>query len=115
MDSTRIGCRRREARKTNAEERSPSTGFAMRVSDTHIVAAPPAIPAADELTLGEVAQIIHQLQAVPSLDDVKAWISALLLRQRDYEAYRLFDQPKHGSNPIARSEYAGLLILRWTA
>lgn len=85
----------------------------MRVTDTQIVAPPPAGIAIDELTLGEVAEIIHNLTAVPSLDDVKAWFAALLLRQRDYESYRLFSKRKYARNLIARSPYAELLMLCW--
>ena len=60
----------------------------MRVIDTNTIAAPPATIATDELTLGEVAEIINRLKTVPTLDEVQAWFSALLLRQRDYERLR---------------------------
>src|SRR2546421_4568161 len=85
----------------------------MRVIDTHVITAPPTAFAVNELALGEVADTINQLKAVPSLDDVKAWFSALLLRQRDYDAYRLFSQRKYARNLIARSAYAELLMLCW--
>ena len=85
----------------------------MQVTDTNIVAAPPTALAVDEWTLGEVAEMIHNLNAVPDLDDVKAWFSALLLRQRDYDAYRLFSKRKYARNLIARSSYAELLMLCW--
>jgi cysteine dioxygenase len=85
----------------------------MRVTDTHIVAAPPVALAVDELTLDEVAATIHKLNAVPDLDEVKAWFSALLLRQRDYDAYRLFSKRKYARNLIARSRFAELLMLCW--
>ena len=85
----------------------------MQVTDTNIVAAPPTAIAVDEWTLGEVAEMIHNLKAVPSLKDVEEWFSALLLRQRDYDAYRLFSKRKYARNLIARSSYAELLMLCW--
>ena len=85
----------------------------MRVIDTNQITAPPPAVSVNELTLGEVAEIINQLKAVPSLEDVEAWFSALLLRQRDYDAYRLFSARKYARNLIARSAYAELLMLCW--
>lgn len=85
----------------------------MRVMDTNIVAAPPTAATINELTLGEVAEIIARLKAVPDLEEVKAWFSALLLRQRDYDAYRLFSERKYARNLIARSSHAELLMLCW--
>ena len=87
----------------------------MRVIDTNAIAAPTATVATDELTLGEVAEIIHNLKAVPTLDEVQAWFAALLLRQRDYDAYRLFSARKYARNLIARSAHAELLMLCWRA
>lgn len=85
----------------------------MRVTDTNVIAAPPIAMAVDELALNEVAELINNLKAVPDLDDVKAWFAALLLRQRDYEVYRLFSKRKYARNLIARSPYAELLMLCW--
>jgi cysteine dioxygenase len=85
----------------------------MRVTDTNVITAPPIAIAVDELALNEVAEVINNLKAVPDLDDVKAWFSALLLRQRDYESYRLFSKRKYARNLIARSPYAELLMLCW--
>lgn len=85
----------------------------MRVTDTQIIAVPPAGLTVDELTLSEVAEIIQNLKAVPRLDEVTAWFRSLLLRQRDYEAYRLFSKPKYARNLIARGPFAELLMLCW--
>ncbi|HXG93621.1 MAG TPA: cysteine dioxygenase family protein [Blastocatellia bacterium] len=85
----------------------------MRVTDTHTIARPAiSIPSSD-LTLGEVADIIHNLTRVPSLDEIKEWFSKLLMRQRDYEPYRMFTPRRYARNLIARSPYAELLLLCW--
>src|SRR2546423_1301874 len=85
----------------------------MRVTETNIVYEPGTVQAADELTLGELAETIKNLKAVPTLDDIKQWFSALLPRQRDYEPYRLFARRKYARNLIARSSFAELLMLCW--
>jgi cysteine dioxygenase len=85
----------------------------MRVTETNIVYEPRTVQAADELTLDELAETIKNLKAVPTLDDIKQWFSALLPRQRDYEPYRLFAKRKYARNLVARSSFAELLMLCW--
>jgi cysteine dioxygenase len=85
----------------------------MRVTDTNTVYESRTVQAADELTLGELAQIVNDLKAVPKLDDIRQWFSALLPRQRDYEPYRVFAKRKYARNLIARSSFAELLLLCW--
>jgi cysteine dioxygenase len=85
----------------------------MRVTDTNIVYEPQVITASNELALDEVAGIISNLNRVPTLDEIKEWFAALLMRQRDYESYRAFTKRKYARNLIARSPYAELLMLCW--
>ena len=91
------------------------TGLAMRVTDTNVVYEPQITTATSELSLDEVAEKITNLTSVPSLDEIKKWFSALLLRQRDYERYRIFTKRKYARNLIARSPSAELLMLCWHA
>ena len=86
----------------------------MRVTDTNAVYEP-QIATSTELSLDEVADRINNLTSVPSLDEIKDWFSALFLRQRDYERYRIFTKRKYARNLIARSEGAELLMLCWRA
>lgn len=85
----------------------------MRVTDTNIIYEPQTITASDELSLDELSETIKNLEAVPKLEDIKQWFSALLLRQRDYEPYRVFTPRKYARNLIARSSFAELLMLCW--
>ncbi|HEX8091620.1 MAG TPA: cysteine dioxygenase family protein [Blastocatellia bacterium] len=85
----------------------------MRVTDTDAAYEPRVSEAAGELSLDEVARIIDGLKKVPTLDEIKEWFSALLMRQRDYESYRAFTKRKYARNLIARSSYAELLMLCW--
>jgi cysteine dioxygenase len=85
----------------------------MRVIDTNRAFASAPGAATSELTLGEVATIIRDLGEVPSLDQIKAWFSRILLRQRDYEQYRAFASRKYARNLVARSPFAELLMLCW--
>lgn len=85
----------------------------MRVSDTQIVTESRTALAPRELALGELADIINNLQAVPKLEEVKRWFASLLVRQRDYEPYRFFTPRKYARNLIARSDYAEVLMLCW--
>ena len=85
----------------------------MRVTDTNIIYEPQTITASDELSLGELSETIKNLKAVPKLEEIKQWFSALLLRQRDYEPYRVFTPRKYARNLIARSSFAELLMLCW--
>jgi cysteine dioxygenase len=85
----------------------------MRVTDTNIIYEPQPITASDELSLGELSETIRNLKAVPKLEEVKQWFSALLLRQRDYEPHRAFTPRKYARNLIARSSFAELLMLCW--
>ena len=85
----------------------------MRVTDTNIIYEPQTITASDELSLGELSESIKNLKAVPKLEEIKQWFSALLLRQRDYEPYRAFTPRKYARNLIARSSFAELLMLCW--
>ena len=87
----------------------------MRVTDTNVVYEPQSTKATSELSLDEVAEKITNLTSVPSLDEIKEWFSALLLRQRDYERYRIFTKRKYARNLIARSPSAELLMLCWHA
>ena len=85
----------------------------MRVTDTNIIYEPQTIKVSDELSLGELSETIKNLKAVPKLEEIKQWFSALLLRQRDYEPYRVFTPRKYARNLIARSSFAELLMLCW--
>jgi cysteine dioxygenase len=85
----------------------------MRVTDTNAICDPRITTAASELSLDEVADNINSLTRVPSLDEIKEWFSALLVRQRDYDRYRVFTKRKYARNLIARSSYAELLMLCW--
>ena len=85
----------------------------MRVTDTNIIYEPQTITVSDELSLGELSETIKNLKAVPKLEEIKQWFSALLLRQRDYEPYRVFTPRKYARNLIARSSFAELLMLCW--
>src|SRR5215211_9537356 len=85
----------------------------MRVTDTNAVYDPRITTEASELSLDEVADNINNLTRVPSLDEIKEWFSALLVRQRDYDRYRVFAKRKYARNLIARSSYAELLMLCW--
>lgn len=85
----------------------------MKVTDTIVAYAPESRDSALELSLNEVADTINHLTEVPSLDEIKEWFSALLLRQRDYERYRVFAARKYARNLVARSKFAELLMLCW--
>jgi cysteine dioxygenase len=85
----------------------------MRVSDTNIIYEPQAATANSELALDEVARIISNLTTVPTLEEIKEWFAALLMRQRDYENHRVFTKRKYARNLIARSPFAELLMLCW--
>ncbi|HWP45185.1 MAG TPA: cysteine dioxygenase family protein [Blastocatellia bacterium] len=85
----------------------------MRVFDTNVKPAPDAVAPTCELTLGELAEIIQGLKKVPTLDEVKDWFSRVLLRQRDYDSYRIFTPRKYARNLVTRSQYAELLVLCW--
>lgn len=85
----------------------------MRVTDTNMVYEPQAATTNSELALDELAGIITDLRRVPTLDEIKEWFSALLMRQRDYERYRAFAKRKYARNLIARGSYAELLMLCW--
>jgi cysteine dioxygenase len=87
----------------------------MRVTDSNTIYEPQITSAASELSLDEVAANINNLTRVPSLDEIKEWFSALLVRQRDYDRYRLFTKRKYARNLIARSSHAELLMLCWHA
>ncbi|HKS41961.1 MAG TPA: cysteine dioxygenase family protein [Blastocatellia bacterium] len=85
----------------------------MRVTDTNIIYEPQTITTSDELSLDELSETIKNLKAVPKLEEIKQWFSALLLRQRDYEPYRAFTPRKYARNLVARSSFAELLMLCW--
>jgi cysteine dioxygenase len=85
----------------------------MRVTDTNIIYEPQTITTSHELSLDELSETIKNLKAVPKLEEIKQWFSALLLRQRDYEPYRVFTPRKYARNLIARSSFAELLMLCW--
>jgi len=88
-------------------------GLAMRVTDTNAAYEPQATTATSEFSLDEVARIITGLKRVPALSEIKEWFSAIMMRQRDYESYRLFAKRKYARNLIARSSFAELLMLCW--
>jgi cysteine dioxygenase len=85
----------------------------MRVTDTNDVYEPQITTATTELALDEVAERINNLTGVPSLDQIKEWFATLIVRQRDYERYRVFTKRKYARNLIARSASAELLMLCW--
>lgn len=85
----------------------------MRVTDTNIIYESKTITTSDELSLDELSETISGLKAVPTLEEIKQWFSALLLRQRDYEPYRVFTPRKYARNLVARSSFAELLMLCW--
>jgi cysteine dioxygenase len=84
----------------------------MQISDTNVIELV-ATTTATELTLGEVADAIRELSEVPSLEQIKRWFAALLLRQRDYDCYRMFADRKYARNLVVRSQFAELLLLCW--
>jgi len=85
----------------------------MQVSDTNRIFESVSDSSASEISLAEAAEIVCNLKAVPTLDEVKEWFSKLLLRQRDYDRYRLFTDRKYARNLVARSSFAELLMLCW--
>ncbi|HEX8183436.1 MAG TPA: cysteine dioxygenase family protein [Blastocatellia bacterium] len=85
----------------------------MRVTDTNAVYEPQIATATSELSLGELADKINNLTTLPSLREIKEWFSALMVRQRDYDRYRVFAKRKYARNLIARSPSAELLMLCW--
>lgn len=85
----------------------------MQVTDTNTIFEPSADTSVKEISLGEAAEIIRNLKEVPTLDQIKEWFSSLLLRQRDYEQYRLFTTRKYARNLVARSSFAEMLMLCW--
>lgn len=87
----------------------------MQVRDSNTVFEARPAEASAELTLDEVAGCISGLREVPPLDQIKQWFSQLLLRQRDYDRYRMFAARKYARNLIARSPFAELLLLCWHA
>ncbi|MCI0488556.1 MAG: cysteine dioxygenase family protein [Blastocatellia bacterium] len=84
-----------------------------RLFSSKITYSPAAGAAACELTLAEMAGRIETLTGVPSLSQIEEWFSLLLLRQRDYEPYRMFTPRKYARNLIVRSPFAELLMLCW--
>jgi cysteine dioxygenase len=85
----------------------------MRVTDTHVITRPVIAAPSSELSLIEVADIVSNLTQTPRLSEIEDWFSKLLMRQRDYEPFRLFATRKYARNLIARSEHAELLLLCW--
>lgn len=85
----------------------------MRVTDTNVAYAPQPSFADTELSLGELADYINTLTALPSVKEIEQRFANLVLRQRDYEPYRVFTEKKYARNLIARSEFAEMLMLCW--
>jgi cysteine dioxygenase len=85
----------------------------MRVIDTTTAYTTEPAPFTNEMTLDELAAYINNLTAIPTVAQIKEKFASLLLRQRDYDAYRLFTAKKYARNLIARSEFAELLMLCW--
>jgi cysteine dioxygenase len=89
------------------------TGIQMRVTDTNTLLEPGAITASTELTLTEVADKVANLTEVPSLARIQEWFSSIIIRQRDYERFRVFAARKYARNLIVRSPFAEMLLLCW--
>ncbi|HLG17334.1 MAG TPA: cysteine dioxygenase family protein [Blastocatellia bacterium] len=87
----------------------------MRVTDTNVIIEAELDAAPADGTLRELADAINSTDSLPSLARIKEWFSAVALRRRDYERYRLFDEPKYARNLIARGQHAELLLLCWRA
>ncbi len=85
----------------------------MQVRDTPTAYAVKPSAVTTELTLAEIADYIHNLTQVPTVKEIEEQFAALLLRQRDYDPFRLFTEKKYARNLIARSDYAELLMLCW--
>jgi cysteine dioxygenase len=85
----------------------------MQVTDTSRVAPTEVAPATSEFTLEELSGIISELNEVPTLGQVMGWFRSVLLRQRDYERYRLFADRNYARNLVVRSTFAELLVLCW--
>jgi cysteine dioxygenase len=85
----------------------------MQVRDTTIAYVAESEPISNELTLDELADYINNLKEVPTVEQIKEKFASLLLRQRDYESFRLFTNKKYARNLIARGEQAELLMLCW--
>ena len=85
----------------------------MRVTDTNVAYAPPITATETELSLDELIGYIKLLSARPSVEEIEKKFASLILRQRDYEPYRIFANKKYARNLLARSEYAELLMLCW--
>lgn len=85
----------------------------MQVRDTHTATAVEPTTLSVELTLDELITYINNLTKVPTVDEITEKYRSLLLRQRDYQQFRLFSEKKYARNLIARSNYAELLMLCW--
>ncbi|MEW6129184.1 MAG: cysteine dioxygenase family protein [Acidobacteriota bacterium] len=85
----------------------------MKVKDTTAAVAASPLSANQELTIAELAEFINHLQELPTSQQIIEKFASLLLRQRDYEAFRTFTDKKYARNLVARSPYAELLMLCW--
>ena len=85
----------------------------MQVTDANRVGQVEVVSAACEFTLDELSGIISDLKQAPALDEVVDWFNRVLLRQRDYEPYRLVAERSYARNLVVRSEYADWLVLCW--
>ena len=87
----------------------------MSVIPVNTVFVAESATAESELTLNELADKINALREVPTLEQIKEWFSQLVIRQRDYDRFCVFDERHYARNLIARSPFAELLLLCWRA
>lgn len=85
----------------------------MQVQDQTNVLESGATRFLGERSLGELIEIVNALTEVPTLNEVTGWLSSVLLRQRDYERFRLFSEHNYARNLVVRSSFAEMLFLCW--
>jgi cysteine dioxygenase len=85
----------------------------MQVRDSNRVLHVRSSEPLGELSLEELVETVMALNSVPTLKQVEAWFSSLLIRQRDYEQHRFFSDHKYARNLVVRSQYAEMLLLCW--
>ncbi|HEY6328645.1 MAG TPA: cysteine dioxygenase family protein [Blastocatellia bacterium] len=66
-----------------------------------------------ERSLDELIEIVNGLTQVPALAEVNGWLNSVLMRQRDYERFRLFSDHNYARNLVVRSSFAEMLFLCW--
>jgi cysteine dioxygenase len=85
----------------------------MRVIDTNAAYAPQPFSSISELSLVELIDYITTLSALPTVSEIEKKFAALVLRQRDYDSFRIFTEKRYARNLMARSEFAEMLMLCW--